>query len=368
MSERKKPRRVFSAYGALDKKVRNWQYLAPVSRSCGESARGEELVYRINETTLEVGQGASSFRGYVGVAALPMSVCATSALIFLVWATWQYGIERAFAEIDWPIALLVAVLVGGVFVLPVIAFGFVLWINDYFGYVDAPVRFDRTRGKVYIWTSRKAGPLELDWDSIKPVAQSASAPPYQFNSFQSVLLVDEDANGDVRFEGRLPRIAQVGGAVLDKAHTLAAYEFVRVFMERGPQALPPVKEHLAWRHGVRSFVDIMGLIKGMIRDWPTKPKADRSIGMLVFGVTAMTFAAPMFWPLQLSQGIALRTTRIPHWPEKYERMAAEGGPLVPPQGSVSNDLPMLPHEKWVATLWIGSALLVYGLIAWKVLG
>jgi hypothetical protein len=159
-----------------------------------------------------------------------------------------------------------------------------------------------------------------------------------------------------------------GNAVLDKAHTLAAYEFVRVFMERGPQALPPVKEHLVWRHGARSFVDIMGLLKGMIRDWPTRPKADRSVGMLVFGVVTMTVAAPMFWPLQLSQGIALRTSRIPRWSEEYERMAAEGGPLVPPKGSVPNDPPMLPHEKFVAALWVGSAMSVYGWLAHRVLG
>ena len=364
MTEQRKPRRVFSAYGSLDKKVRNWRYLPPVSRTCGEGPRGEELVYRINETTLEVGQGASAFRGYIGLwagGALGVGVFGLS-----MGARVAFAARTGPDEIGWPFLALLIVLV--VLVLCALLFALSVFTADFFGYVDAPVRFDRTRKKVYIWASRTAGPLELDWATIKPVAQSVSAPPYQFNSFQSVLLVDEDASGDVRFEGRLPRIAQVGGAVLDKAHTLAAYEFVRIFMERGPQALPPVKEHLAWRHGVRSFVDIMGLIKGMIRDWPTRPKADRNVGMLIFGVAAMTVGAPMFWPLQLSQGIALRTTRIPHWPEKYERMAAEGGSLVPPKGSVPNDPPMLPHEKLVATLWIGSALFVYGLIAWKVLG
>ena len=40
-------------------------------------------------------------------------------------------------------------------------------------------------------------------------------------------------------------------------------------------------------------------------------------------------------------------------------MAAEGGPLVPPKGSVDNDPPMLAHEWLVAALWVGSALSVY---------
>ena len=205
-------------------------------------------------------------------------------------------------------------------------------------------------------------------DQRRPIAQSASAPPYQFNAFRSVLLVDEDAAGDVRFEGRLPRIAQIGAAVLDRAHTVAAYEFVRVFMEHGPQALPAVHEHLVWRPGIRSWVDIFGFLKGSIRDWPKRPLQERNVPWLVAGIAAMTVAAPMFWPLQLSHAIALRTTRVPRWPPDYERMASEGGPLTPPPGSQPNDPPMLPHEIAVASLWIASTLCVYGWIALKVAG
>ena len=129
--------------------------------------------------------------------------------------------------------------------------------------------------------------------------------------------------------------------------------------------MPPVKEHLTWRVGPRSFVDIFGLIKGTMRDWPQRPQHERqrTRGWLIAGVVAMTVFAPVMLPLQLAQGIALRTTRIPIWPENYERMAAEGGPLLPPPGSVPNEAPMLLHEKLIAALWLGSALVVYALIA-----
>jgi hypothetical protein len=360
----KKPRRVFSAFGSLDKRVRNWHYLPPVSRTCGQAPRGEELVYRMNDTTLEVGQGASSFRGFVGLwggASVLAGAYVFSVLMRIVFAP-RYGPDEISGLLMGMLLVAATLLVAG------ILFAFYVTASDFAGYVDAPVRLDRARRKVYIWSSGPTGPLELDWDVIRPVAQSATAPPYQFNSFQSVLLVDEDSNGDVRFEARAPRIAQIGAAVLDRAHTLAAYEFVRVFMERGPRALPPVKEHLAWRHGPRSFVDIFGFIKGSIRDWPKRPTHERSVAWLATGILAMTIAAPMFWPLQLSQGVALRTTRIPRWPASFERIAAEGGPLIPPVGSVPNDPPMLPHEKLVAALWIGSAMSAYGWIASRFLG
>jgi hypothetical protein len=353
----KKPKRVFSAFGSLDKAARNWKYLPSVRQSCGELPRGEELLYRMNDATLEVGQGASSFRGFLGLPLLLSFATGSFGVSLLIKILVTSGVFVIAADAGWP--LTVFVLMAGLALAIVLLGVFAIAVNDYFGYIDAPLRFDRKRRKVYIWASRKSGPLELDWDSIKPVAQSASAPPYQVNSFRSVLLVDEDANGDVRFEGKLPRIAQIGAAVLDRAHTLAAYEYVRVFMERGPQALPPVKEHLAWRHGVRSVVDIFGFLRASIRGWPQRPESEKNIVWLIVGIVAMMLAAPVFWPFQLSQALALRTTRIPRWPQAYEHMAAEDGPLVPPKGSVDNDPPMLAHEWLVAALWVGSALSVY---------
>jgi hypothetical protein len=251
--------------------------------------------------------------------------------------------------------------------LPMGVFAVALGLNDLFGYVDAPVRFDRARRKVYVWASRKEGPLELDWDRIRPVAQSITAPPYQVNSFRSVLLVDEDAEGNVLFEGRIPRIAQIGAAVLNREHTLAAYEFVRVFMERGPQALPPVKEHLILRpSGLRPWVDIWGTLKGFMRDFPSRPKHERSWFWLIAGVVFIALAAPLVWPLmQLGHAIATRVNRIPRWPQRYEELAAIGGPLVVPPGSVPNDPPMLPHEKLIGGIWLGMVVLVWGWIAWK---
>lgn len=66
MSETKKPKRIFSAYGTLDQKARHWQRLPPVTRSTNQFPRGEELIYRMNETTLEIGQGIVHLRGWCG--------------------------------------------------------------------------------------------------------------------------------------------------------------------------------------------------------------------------------------------------------------------------------------------------------------
>lgn len=357
----------FRAFGSLDQRTRHWQKLPPVSARSGETPRGDELVYQSNGTTLEVGQGASTFRGFVGFA---MSGFLAAGVWLLFGVIGPILLAGGFGSVEaqggWTIV------VAGSIILPffVLALFFAASVvaTDFFGYVDLPLRFDRVRRKVYVWSARAAGPLVLDWDTITPIAQSASAPPYQFNAFRSVLLVDLDPSGEVRFEGRVPRIAQIGAAVLDRGHTIAAYEFVRVFMEQGPAALPPVHERIAWRPGMRSWVDIFGFLKGSIRGWPDRPPAERKVGWLVAGIVAMTLTAPMFWPLQLSQAIALRTTRIPRWPAAYERMASEGGPLTAPPGSRPNDAPLLPHELAVGLLWVASAFCTYAWIASKLAG
>lgn len=241
-----------------------------------------------------------------------------------------------------------------------------LFLNDLLGYIDAPVRFDRIRRKVYVWASRKEGPLELDWDAITPVAQSVSAPPYQVNAFKSVLLVDMDAKGDVRFDEKIPRIARIGAALLNGEATLAAYEYVRSFMERGPQSLPPVRTHLIIRpRGIRPFVDMFGILSGLVRPYPSLPKHQRSQGLIIFGVVFIALFSMVLVPYQWTIGIAQKwTTRIPRWPKHYEELVASGGAMQPPAGSEPNDLPLLPHEKLIAAIWHVCAIAGYGWLIW----
>jgi hypothetical protein len=365
---KKKTKRVYTAFGSLDKKTRRWQYLPRTYLPTNQLPRGEELVYNVNSTTLEIGQGMSGLRGYVGI---PILTAVVMLIVVLIYASsgfydavstdfvdlkrW-YEYEDILSIVFFAFAAVFFLFVG----LPLCFLAGVLGFNDVFGYIDAPVRFDRIHRKVYVWASRKEGPLELDWDKLKVVAQSASAPPYQVNSFQSVLLVDEDADGEVQFEGRIPRIAQIGAAVLNKEHTIAAYEFVRTFMERGPDALPSVKEYLVMRpRGIRSFVDIFGILKGFMRNYPSLPKDQRYIGLRLFCIGWITLSSFVLLPIQLAQGIALKfTTRVPKWPQKYQILASVGGEMLPPKGAVPNDPALLTHEKWIAAFWVISAVSV----------
>ncbi|WP_310567752.1 DUF6708 domain-containing protein [Hydrogenophaga sp.] len=349
----KKALRLLKAYGALDQRARGWQNLPPVNRYSGEIARGNDLVFSMNATTLEIGQGLSGLRGYLWTALLPGSLAMLIGYPVFLAFRWFLVPEL---EHDWFMlfADFVFVVVGMPMCVLTLAMGF----NDLFGYADSPVRFDRARRKVYVWASRKAGPLELDWDRLQPLTQSATALPVQVNPMKTVLLVERDAQGNVLFDGDYPCVAQVGHAGLTREASVAAYEFVRVFMEQGPQALPPVKTYLVWRpRGLRPFVDIFGLMGTLMRSYPSLPKHQRKPGWLVFGVVMIGLFSVALLPLQLAQGIAQRWgNRIPKWGQPYRDYAALGGTMAPPSGAQPNDLPLLPHEKLIATIWVACAL------------
>lgn len=356
----KKALRLLKAYGALDQRARGWQNLPPVNRFSGESALGDDLVFGMNQTTLEIGQGLSGLRGYLWPGMAVTGIALAGAILFYLLVGVPYVLTDPVVNVaaigGWGLVSISFFLL--VCAVPFAAFSIMVFLNDLFGYADSPVRFDRARRKVYVWASRKAGPLELDWDRLQPLTQSATALPVQVNPMKSVLLVERDAQGNVLFDGDYPRIAQVGHAGLTREASVAAYEFVRVFMEQGPQALPPVKTYLVWRpRGLRPFVDIFGLMGTLMRSYPSLPKHQRKPGWLVFGVLGIGLFSVAFLPLQLAQGIAQRWgNRIPKWGQPYRDYAALGGTMAPPSGAQPNDLPLLPHEKFIAAFWVACGL------------
>ncbi|HEX3138646.1 MAG TPA: hypothetical protein VHQ87_01245 [Rhizobacter sp.] len=114
-------------------------------------------------------------------------------------------------------------------------------------------------------------------------------------------------------------------------------------------------------------MDILGVCHGMMRNHPGVPKHERRKGWMLFGVVIMAMFAPVLWPFQLAQGLAVKfTARVPDWPAEYQSLAAHGGLLVPPTGAESNDMVLLPHEQFITGIWMASALGVYAAFAWAI--
>lgn len=192
----------------------------------------------------------------------------------------------------------------------------------------------------------------------------------QANAFKSVLLVDEDQNSDVCFEGRIPRIAQIGAMSLNQEAAMAQYEYVRVFMEQGPRALPAVQTHLVWRpRGWRVLVDIFGILQTWVHKYPQQPPSERSPGGLLFATLAVGLFSLVLWPMQLGQAVAAKWgNRIPKWPKAFQELAAIGGPMQPPPGAVPSDVPMNRLEKSIGIFWVCCGSAYWLAIAWHFFG
>ncbi|PTD94948.1 hypothetical protein, partial [Pseudothauera lacus] len=222
MSALKKRR--FGAFGSIDRKYRQWRYLPGVRHGSDARPDGERLVYRINETTLEIGGGGSFVRGYLWPLGLAFCV-ATATLVVMSFLILLDAQSSSTEDVFWDYVIVVAF-----FFLAFLCgvFGAMLFIGDLFGYTDAPVRFDRARRRIYAWRDHPQGPEEYDWDAVKVVTQDVRGPTQVATSFKSVLLVDEDEHGEVRFSRKLPRIVQIGEVSASPEQALQAYEFVRL--------------------------------------------------------------------------------------------------------------------------------------------
>src|SRR5471032_2231114 len=88
--------RKVSAYGPLDRAVRQWRALGSVRTGTGTAPNGDSLVYRMNATTLEIGQGANTFKGMMGLAGLGGTVAMLFALLVMSPDSVMFAIPERY--------------------------------------------------------------------------------------------------------------------------------------------------------------------------------------------------------------------------------------------------------------------------------
>jgi hypothetical protein len=345
-----------SAFGPLDRAVRQWRGLGSLRCSTGVPPNGDALVYRMNVTTMEIGQGANTFKGMVGLAGLG-GLWASYLLLVVLTPTFFEGDElhkHFFAAVVMSVLDLV-------FVLPMTALFFAIFFTDFFGYTDALVRFDRVRRKVWIFVGTRS-PIELDWDRLTPVSQGITPANSNINTFRSVLLVDLDDEGDVKFDGKYPRIASLGQTSLNEAQALGQYEYVRQFMELGPEHLPRCATYLEHRTVFRDIVRFFGFLD-LARKIDWRRPGETGGGLLFLASLLCILLGWAFLPFDLATYIAYRCNRVPKWPAAIDTYAKEGGELRKPKGAASERLRIVAKEVPFILLWVGCAFAVYAWLA-----
>jgi hypothetical protein len=309
----------------------------PTHRPLDNGATGEGLVYTVNPVYLEAGQGGNSYlRGF-------------GSLIFLFGfvLAWWMAISQLFVWLpqDWidPSASRVITVFMTLFMLFATALASLVtfaWVGTAFlAPVDVITRYDRKRQKVWVWNAK--GPIELDWNALVPVVRGTAASAYLPTKLYRGLYVEFGDDGRPRKTRGVPHVVQVGQTTADPQGVLPVMEYVREYMEQGPQVLPPVLRYL--RRRPRWWM--MFNFAGIAEDW-----ADHFAGRPLplgppYGTTiAFIVLFPVLFPLQITNWLALMLAPWPKWPKDLLRThqqdladlaVSSSSPTTPPAASSS---------------------------------
>jgi len=181
---------------------------------------------------------------------------------------------------------------------------------------DTPVRFNRARGKVYIYEfAWKANPFVrwpqtikvFDWaDTHAEITRQAG------NSVRYALFLSHCKPGTLEVIDRI----QLGGQSIDEADMRRLWDYCRVYMEHGLTRLPPQAprpDDVDFRRSLFFFMPF--LAPG------AEGAAYRQQMQVIEWIASIALMLPMFWlllPLGLMRYLALRLAPRPRWPAELD--------------------------------------------------
>ena len=305
------------ALEALKQHAQNLRRL-PRGEQLSPWPQAEDLVYAINPVYLEISQGGTSpMRGWgalIFLLGLFLGLAIPFFQISVVIDDFHRGLyesgEQTYVWLFFNIVMALAVF--AVSIIPL------FWLYmSFFAVTDVVVRFDRKRGKVWMWTG--GGPIEMRWADLQPAVMGLAASAHLPSRTYRGVYVEFDAAGQIRMTRNIPHLIQVGQISAAEPGVMPALEYVREFMERGPGVLPPPNRLLQHRPRWYAMVNFLGLADEWALIAAGKPAPlgkpwVRTIGFVLF--------FPLLFPLQFTNWLALRVAPIPKWPKEIADMHA----------------------------------------------
>ncbi|MFN2120576.1 MAG: DUF6708 domain-containing protein [Anaerolineales bacterium] len=305
----KRSRKAFESFKRFAQDIE----VLPAHQPLSEAASGKGLVYEVNPVYLEAGQGGTSSMRGVGAVVFALgwglswyAGYAVLSSIVLALDGDPRSLFSVFGTLLGSFAFFVGNLVGIAYFVP-----------TFFNVTDVITRYDRKRQKVWMWS--RHGAIEMDWNALTPVIRSGAASAYGTTRLYRGFYVEYGDDGEPKRTHGLPHVVQVGTFTGAEVGTRLLMEYVRRYMEQGPQALPPVGRFLRHRPQWWQMFNFMDVIQ----DW-IDAKQGRSAGLPPPYATA--FFSLLFFPvtflLQVTHWIALWTAPCPTWPRDLIEMHA----------------------------------------------
>lgn len=264
------------------------QHRFNVLKSVSAKPHYELSLIQLNSTFIECVDKWYSMRGFVAMGGALIGCLVAAGITFGVYVTIKDG-DAFFGTIT-------------VFLLVLLCICAYLFTRDAFTYTHYPIRFNRKNRQVYVFR-RDGTVLKTGWDDIYWTIYGHDLPTRDAFVVGHVLGDDKKTVRET-FALSLVTVVDAAGLQELKDH----FEFFRRYMEDGPgpvlEAIEPVplimlpgiyKQRERWVFGwERLTLNMNG--------WP--------LVQLVFQV--------FFFPMSLFRWLAMRTSKIPQWPQWVE--------------------------------------------------
>lgn len=293
----------------------------PTARPLTSWANNDQMVYALSPAYLEIGQGGNSpMRGsgaivFIGIICLILlDLSATFSAFADTWQTYGFGGDHGLG---------LGELVESIFALAIAALGFlvsgIFLITSFGSVTDATVRLDNKRKKVWLWTGKD--PIEIDWSRLTPRVESSVASAYATVKTYRGQYAELGPDGELIKTRGIPHMFQCGQISTAEDGVLPSMEYIRRYMESGPDSVQPPEKFLSHKVHWYAMVNFLGMADDWVR-W--KENRDRP------GVAPAPWARtivfilffPLFFPLQFTNWLALAVAPRPKWPEELEAMHA----------------------------------------------
>lgn len=236
-------------------------------------------VIRMNDTFLEGVDKFYPVRGFVAMSAA-FGVCFSLVLLITM-----LGYEEMLVFIA-PIGIALLLLIASLWLLT----------RDAFTYTHFPIRFNRKNRQVYVWR-RNGTILKAGWDDLYFTIGGSET------TWKDLYVAGHVMDAD----GVTVRETFALGASGEKDQLQTLWEFYRRYMEEGPQAVLPALEkpliclprldlkRETWRFGWERITLQLN-------------------GWILLQIVSQVF----LFPQSLFRWIAMRTSKIPKWPQWVE--------------------------------------------------
>ena len=287
-----------------------------------DTPRLRSPAYTYNDTYLEMRAGCMEYaRGLISVVSLFYIYIAIGFLNLSYVALFKFISNPG---LSWLLACIFPAVFAGVFVWFYIKYGLTITRFEMITQRRLLVRFNRKTRQVYLHRPKYAGGIvALPWDKVGVMTDVGGI------RFPMMLAWDND-------EGRPnPECCFVGKSSATSGPVVDEWEFIRRYMEEGPQGLPKPRLRTRWPMPWHGFEPVFGGMLGLLlgkRDPKDRPKDAKQWCQRIIGKILIVAALIMISPALLILGLANWLSQLlcwePRWP-KVIKEAGEPGKLTP---------------------------------------